>query len=144
MPLAAGDRLGPYEIAEPIGKGGRGEVYRARDTRLGRDVGIKVSTGKFSERFAGEARAIAALNHPNICTLFDVGPDYLVMELVEGPTLGRSPRGRARTEDHSPRFQTRQREDQTRRPGEGARFRAGQGVGRRADGKPFLVEQIPG
>src|SRR5690348_2368957 len=87
MPLAAGDRLGPYEIVAQIGKGGMGQVYRARDTRLGRDVAIKVSNAKFTERFAGEARAIAALNHPNICTLYDVGPDYLVMELVEGPTL---------------------------------------------------------
>jgi hypothetical protein len=64
-----------------------GEVYRARDTRLNRDVAIKVSAERFSERFEREARAIAALNHPNICTLFDVGPNYLVMELVEGPTL---------------------------------------------------------
>ncbi len=87
MPVSAGDRLGPYEILAPIGKGGMGEVYRARDTRLGRDVAIKVSAERFSERFEREARAIAALNHPNICTLFDVGPNYLVMELVEGPTL---------------------------------------------------------
>jgi serine/threonine-protein kinase len=65
-----------------------GEVYRARDTRLGRDVAIKTSAERFSERFEREAHAIASLSHPNICTLFDVGPDYLVMELVEGPTLG--------------------------------------------------------
>jgi Tol biopolymer transport system component len=64
-----------------------GEVYRARDSRLGRDVAIKVSNGPFSERFEREARAVAALNHPNICTLHDVGPNFLVMELVEGPTL---------------------------------------------------------
>ena len=64
-----------------------GEVYRAKDTRLGREVAIKVSPERFSERFEREARAIASLNHPNICTLYDVGPDYLVMELVEGPTL---------------------------------------------------------
>jgi Tol biopolymer transport system component len=88
MPLAAGDKLGPYEISAPIGSGGMGEVFRARDTRLGRDVAIKVSNARFSERFEREARAVAALNHPNICTLFDVGPNYLVMELVEGPTLG--------------------------------------------------------
>ena len=87
MPLAAGGRLGPYEILAPIGKGGMGEVYRARDTRLGRDVAIKVSAEQFSERFEREAKAVAALNHPNICSLFDVGPNYLVMELVEGPTL---------------------------------------------------------
>src|SRR3989442_15828224 len=64
-----------------------GEVYRAKDTRLPREVAIKVSAEKFSERFAREAKIIAALNHPNICTLYDVGPNYLVMELVEGPTL---------------------------------------------------------
>ncbi len=87
MQLSAGDKLGPYEIAAPIGKGGMGEVFRARDSRLNRDVAIKVSAERFSERFEREARAIAALNHPNICHLYDVGPDYLVMELVEGPTL---------------------------------------------------------
>ena len=87
MHLAAGDKLGPYEILSLIGKGGMGEVYRARDPRLGRDVAIKVSAERFSERFEREARVIASLNHPNICTLHDVGPNYLVMELVEGPTL---------------------------------------------------------
>jgi len=87
MPLAAGTRLGPYEIVECIGKGGMGEVYRARDTRLGRDVAIKVCAEKFSERFEREARAIASLNHPNICQLYDVGENYLVMELIDGPTL---------------------------------------------------------
>ncbi len=92
MPLSSGTRLGPYEIAAQIGAGGMGEVYRARDTRLGREVAIKVCAEKFSERFEREARAIASLNHPNICQLYDVGasPDglgYLVMELIEGPTL---------------------------------------------------------
>jgi serine/threonine protein kinase/Tol biopolymer transport system component len=87
MPLSSGERLGPYEILTPIGAGGMGEVYRARDTRLNRDVAIKVSAERFSERFDREARVIASLNHPNICTLFDVGSNYLVMELVEGPTL---------------------------------------------------------
>src|SRR5258706_1244088 len=87
MSLSAGTRLGPYEILAPIGAGGMGEVYRARDTRLDRDVAIKIAAEQFSERFEREARAVAALNHPNICTLFDVGPNYLVMELVEGPTL---------------------------------------------------------
>ncbi len=87
MPLAAGDKLGPYEILGPIGAGGMGEVYLARDSRLGRDVAIKVSTAQFTERFDREARAVAALNHPNICHIYDVGPNYLVMELVEGPTL---------------------------------------------------------
>src|SRR6202045_2611796 len=87
MALVAGDKLGPYEIVSPIGKGGMGEVYRARDTRLKREVAIKISAERFTERFEHEARAIAALNHPNICTLYDVGPNYLVMELIEGPTL---------------------------------------------------------
>src|SRR6266487_1412933 len=84
MPLSVGDKLGPYEILVPIGAGGMGEVYRARDPRLNRDVAIKVSAAQFSERFEREAKAIAALNHPNICQIYDVGPDYLVMELVEG------------------------------------------------------------
>src|ERR1700693_3791516 len=84
MPLSAGDRLGPYEILALIGVGGMGEVYRARDPRLGRDVAIKVSAQQFTERFEREARAVAALNHPNICTLYDVGPNYLVMEYIEG------------------------------------------------------------
>jgi len=87
VPLLAGDKLGPYEIISPIGKGGMGEVYSAHDPRTGRDVAIKVSADRFSERFDREVRAVAALNHPNICTLYDVGPNYLVMELVEGPTL---------------------------------------------------------
>ena len=85
--MTRGTKLGPYEIVAPLGKGGMGEVWKARDTRLGRDVAIKISSEKFSERFEREARAIAALNHPNICHLYDVGPDYLVMELVDGPTL---------------------------------------------------------
>jgi Tol biopolymer transport system component len=87
MPLSPGDRLGPYEIVSPIGAGGMGEVYKARDPRLGRDVAIKVSAQQFTDRFEREARAIAALNHTNICILHDVGPNYLVMELIEGPTL---------------------------------------------------------
>src|SRR6266516_682750 len=87
MSLKPGDRLGPYEILAPIGAGGMGEVYKARDTRLDRIVAIKVSREQFSERFEREARSVAALNHPNICMLFDVGPNYLVMELIEGPTL---------------------------------------------------------
>jgi eukaryotic-like serine/threonine-protein kinase len=82
-----GDKLGPYEMLSPLGRGGMGEVWRAHDSRLGRDVAIKISDQKFTDRFEREARAIAALNHPNICTLYDVGPNYLVMEIVEGPTL---------------------------------------------------------
>jgi serine/threonine protein kinase len=85
--LSPGEKLGPYEILAPIGAGGMGEVYRARDPRLKRDVAIKVSAGQFSERFEREAHAIAALNHPNICQIYDVGSNYLVMELVEGTPL---------------------------------------------------------
>jgi serine/threonine protein kinase len=79
MGLSAGTRLGPYEILAPIGAGGMGEVYKARDTRLDRVVAIKVSKTEFNERFEREARAIATLNHPHICQLYDVGPNYLVM-----------------------------------------------------------------
>src|SRR5271170_7595872 len=95
MELKPGAKLGPYEILTPIGAGGMGEVWKARDTRLDRVVAIKQLTGQHSARFQQEARAIAALNHPNICTLHDIGPDYLVMELVEGETLAaRLKRGR--------------------------------------------------
>src|SRR3984957_140713 len=87
MPSSDPGRLGPYEIVSSLGKGGMGEVWRARDPRLNREVAIKVSASQFSDRFEREAHAIASLNHPNICTLFDVGPNYLVMELVEGATL---------------------------------------------------------
>ena len=87
MPLSAGTTLGPYEILARIGAGGMGEVYRAHDPRLGRDVAIKVSAERFNERFEREARAVAALNHPNICQLYDVGPNYLVMEFVDGTPL---------------------------------------------------------
>src|SRR5262245_1568314 len=74
MSLSKGARLGPYEILAVIGAGGMGEVYKARDTRLDRVVAVKVCSEQFSERFEREARAVAALNHPNICTLHDVGP----------------------------------------------------------------------
>jgi eukaryotic-like serine/threonine-protein kinase len=87
MSLSAGDKLGPYEILSPIGKGGMGEVWKAHDPRLNRDVAIKVSTSQFSERFEREAKAIAALNHPNICQIYDIGPNYLVMEFIEGTPL---------------------------------------------------------
>src|SRR5215510_2197689 len=97
MPLAAGTRLGPYEVVAPLGAGGMGEVFRAKDTRLGRDVAIKVLPQHLSAnpevrtRFEREAKTVSSLNHPNICTLFDVGregdTDYLVMELVDGETL---------------------------------------------------------
>ncbi len=89
MPLSPGDKLGPYEILAPLGAGGMGEVYKARDTRLNRIVAIKTSRTEFSERFAREARAVAALNHPSICQLYDLGTlpaggSYLVMEFIEG------------------------------------------------------------
>ena len=93
MPLSSGFRLGPYEIVAPIGAGGMGEVYRAQDTRLDRTVAIKVLTEAlaceptFRKRFEREARVVATLNHPHICTLHDVGPDYLVMEYIEGVPL---------------------------------------------------------
>ncbi len=80
--------MGPYEVLTPIGEGGMGQVWKARDTRLNRFVAIKTSQKRFSERFEREAQAIAALNHPNICSLYDVGPDYLVMEYVEGKPIG--------------------------------------------------------
>jgi Tol biopolymer transport system component/predicted Ser/Thr protein kinase len=85
--LVAGSMLGPYRIEGFLGAGGMGRVYRARDTRLDRAVAIKTSDERFTERFAREARAISALNHPHICALYDVGPNYLVMELIDGLTL---------------------------------------------------------
>src|SRR6266446_2321830 len=87
MSLATGTRLGPYEILAPIGAGGMGEVYKARDTRLDRIVAIKVSNEQFSERFEREAKVIASLNHPHICHLYDVGLNYLVIEFIEGTPL---------------------------------------------------------
>jgi len=99
MPLSAGTRLGPYEIVAPLGAGGMGEVYRARDTRLDRTVAVKVlashmaSSAELRQRLEREARAISSLNHPNICTLYDVGQqdgiDFLVMEYLEGETLAK-------------------------------------------------------
>ena len=97
MPLEAGKVLGPYEILSPIGAGGMGEVYKARDTRLERIVAIKVlpehvaSDPDLKQRFEREARTVAALNHPHICTLHDIGTqdgiDFLVMEYLDGQTL---------------------------------------------------------
>jgi Tol biopolymer transport system component/predicted Ser/Thr protein kinase len=87
MILDHGTKLGPYEILEPLGAGGMGEVYRATDTRLNRPVAIKVSAARFSERFEREANVIASLNHPHICHLYDIGPNYLVMEFIEGTQL---------------------------------------------------------
>ena len=87
MNLEPGTSLGPYEIIALIGAGGMGQVYKARDTRLDRTVAVKIASEGFTERFDREARAVAALNHPNICQLYDVGPNYLVMEFVEGEPL---------------------------------------------------------
>jgi eukaryotic-like serine/threonine-protein kinase len=97
MPLQPSTRLGPYEVIAPLGVGGMGEVYKARDTRLDRTVAIKVLPSEFAQnvelrhRLEREARAIASLNHPHICTLHDVGSqdgiDFLVMEYLEGETL---------------------------------------------------------
>src|SRR5579864_1830880 len=84
MPISPGDKLGPYELLGPLGAGGMGQVWKARDTRLDRIVAIKTSAAQFSDRFAREGKAIAALNHPNICQIYDVGQDYIVMEYVEG------------------------------------------------------------
>src|SRR5688572_13278484 len=97
MTVSAGTRLGPYEVLAPVGAGGMGEVYRAKDSRLGRDVAIKVLPAAFSAdrerltRFEQEARAAAALNHPNILAVLDVGQQdgspYIVSELLQGETL---------------------------------------------------------
>jgi eukaryotic-like serine/threonine-protein kinase len=96
MALSPGDTLGPYHILTAIGTGGMGEVWKARDTRLDRIVAIKQLKGQHSARFEQEARAIAALNHPHICQIYDVGPDYLVMECVDGkPLSGPLPAGEA-------------------------------------------------
>jgi len=86
-PLGPGSQLGPYQILGLLGAGGMGQIHRAFDARLGREVAIKVAEEQFSERFDREVRVIAALNHPNICTVHDVGANYLVMELVDGETL---------------------------------------------------------
>jgi Tol biopolymer transport system component len=88
-PRVPGQAIGPYQLVELIGSGGMGEVWSARDTRLDRTIALKFSSTDFSDRSAREARSVAALNHPGICTLHDVGPNYLVMEFIEGRTLDR-------------------------------------------------------
>ncbi len=97
MALTAGTKLGPYEIQSPLGAGGMGEVYRARDTRLDRTVAVKIppthlsDNSELKQRFEREARAISSLNHPHICHLYDIGchhgADFLVMEFLGGETL---------------------------------------------------------
>src|SRR5438309_6043460 len=113
MPLSPGTRLGPYEILAPIGAGGMGEVYRAKDTRLDRSVAIKVlpelsASPELRERFEREARAISRLSHPHICSLYDVGrvgeTDYLVMEHLEGDTLAQRLALRAPSLEQSLRY----------------------------------------
>ena len=151
--LTVGTQLGPYRIEERIGRGGMGEVFRATDTRLQRTVAIKTSLVQFTERFEREARAIAALNHPHIATLYDVGSSpeglgYLVLEYVEGPTLAelihKGPMAPAEVQrialmtaeaieaahdkGHcSPGPEAREYQTGRRQCGEGARFRTGQG-----------------
>ena len=158
MALVAGARLGPYEVLDLLGAGGMGEVYRARDPRLGREVAVKVLPAEVARsaqrlaRFEHEARAVAALNHPNILTIFDVGTHagvpYVVTELLEGETLrellgrraptqrqvlayavaGRArPRGRAREGDRAPRRQARERVRHDGRAGEDPGLRPGEG-----------------
>src|SRR5260370_18395883 len=90
--LSAGDRVGPYELLSHAGAGGMGDVWKARDTRLDRIVAVKFSPDHFSERFQREAHAIAALNHPNIAHIYDIGENYLVMEFIEGEPV-RPPEG---------------------------------------------------
>ena len=99
-PIAPGVQLGPYKIEATLGQGGMGRVYRAKDTRLSRSVAIKICNEEFIDRFEQEARSIAVISHPNVCTLYDVGPNYLVMELVEGETLAaRLKRGKLSTRE---------------------------------------------
>jgi serine/threonine protein kinase/tetratricopeptide (TPR) repeat protein len=106
MPLAPGDKLGPYEILSFLGAGGMGAVYRARDTRLNRDVAIKFSDAQFSERFEREAKAIGTLNHPNICQIYDIGPNYLVMECIDGTPIVASGQPQALTAAEAVRLGT--------------------------------------
>src|ERR1019366_2996697 len=88
MDLKPGDKFGDrYQLLSKLGEGGMGEVWKARDSQLDRDVALKVSKAEFTARFDREARAIAAFNHPNICQIYDVGPNYLVMELIDGVPL---------------------------------------------------------
>ena len=160
MTLSAGTRLGPYEIVAPIGAGGMGEVYKARDTRLDRTVAIKVLPAGLAadpdrrRRFEQEARAVAALDHPYICALHDVGSrdgiDFLIMAYLDGETLaarlcrgplplaqavevGRAGRGRAacraREGDRPPRPEAGQHHADAARTGEGARLRPGKTPG---------------
>ena len=163
--LAAGLRVGPYEIVAALGAGAMGEVYRARDTKLQRDVALKVLPEPFAldpdrlARFKREAQLLATLNHPNIAAIYGLeesnGAQALVLELVDGPTLAdriargpipleealtiatadcRSAGSGAREGHHSSRPQAGEYQDRRQRRGQGARLRAGEGVGRRPAG----------
>ena len=153
MPIAAGTRLGPYEILGPIGAGGMGEVYRARDTKLGRDVAIKVlppalsADHEYLARFKREAQVLASLNHPHIAAIYGLEEGAIVMELVDGQTLaeriagrragdrrgtrnreadGGGARCRTREGRHPPRSEAFQREDHVERFRQAAGFRPGE------------------
>ncbi|PYT11623.1 MAG: hypothetical protein DMF51_15150 [Acidobacteria bacterium] len=138
--LSAGTRLGPYEILAAIGAGGMGEVYRARDTQLGRDVAIKIVSEALAAdpehraRFEREARLLASVDHPNVAAIHGIeeqhGLRFLVLELVEGTTLDeidrRRARGGARPGSHPPGPEARERTRDAGRQGEGPRFRSGE------------------
>ena len=151
MGLATGTKVGPYEVLSPLGAGGMGEVYRARDTKLNRDAALKVLPEALSHdsermaRFKREAQVLASLNHPNIATIYGFeeadGVRALAMELVEGQTLAptgsaadcqadcRRARVRSRARNHSSRFETGECESYARRHRQGSRLRIGEGVG---------------
>ncbi len=132
MPLQSGTTLGPYEILSPIGAGGMGEVYKARDTRLDRTVAIKVlpehvaADPDLKQRFEREAKTISSLNHPHICMLYDIGSqdgiDFLVMEYLEGDTLAQRLEKGALPWIRGSRSLSRSRTRWTRRTGRGSRI----------------------
>ena len=122
MSVTVGDKLGPYEISGRLGAGGMGEVWKARDLRLGRHVAIKTSQQRFSDRFRREAEALSKLNHPHICQIYDVGPDYLVMELIEGSPL-RGPLPIRQSGRRNCRSSRDRAERTARRPNTAAQFR---------------------
>jgi len=148
MALQSGDKLGPYEIIEPIGKGGMGKVYKARDTRLDRTVAVKVLPEHIAKRedlrarFEREARAVASLKHPNICVLHDMGSQdgagYMVMELLEGETLASRMEKGALPLDQALKFATQIADALDRA------HRADDSRGRRARSRTLHVNRLPG